>query len=372
MNETKHKESSGPNTTFQPFAGLITREKEPECLEFPFYSLNSRITPNELFFVRNHFTVPKLNLRNWRLKVEGLVDYPYEISYDDLLKLPSRTVEMVLECAGNSRIFLTPKFGGLQWDLGAVGNAEWTGVPLAAVLERARVRAGAVEVVLQGADTGEIKKEPRSPGKIHYAQSLPLVKALGSDVILAYQMNGARLPISNGFPVRAIAPGWYANSSVKWLTRIIVTDRVFRGYFRATEYTFWERREGLPIQLLPVAELEVKAQIARPTLYEVVAAKSVYRVHGAAWTGESEVTKVEVSTNGGRTWKPAKLLGASSRYGWRLWEYNWRVPSRVGRHTVMARATDARGRSQAMQRDPYRGSYMITHVQPIETEVRGM
>ncbi len=370
MKQTKHKGSSGSNTDFQPFAGLITREKEPKNLEFPFFSLNSRITPNELFFVRNHFAGPKLNLRSWRLKVEGLVDYPCEISYDDLLKLPSHTVEVVLECAGNSRIFLTPKVSGLQWELGAVGNAEWTGVLLAAVLERARVQMGAVEVVLEGADTGEIKTEPRSPGKIHYAQSLPLVKALGSDVILAYHMNGAQLPVSNGFPVRAIVPGWYGNSSVKWLTRIIVTDRVFRGYFRAKDYTFWERREGLPIELLPVAEMEVKAQIARPTLYEVLAANAVYRVHGAAWGGESEVKKVEISTSEGRTWKTAKLIGASSKYGWRLWEYHWHTPVRKGRYTLMARATDARSHTQPMERDLHRGNYVITHIQPIEVEVQ--
>jgi len=352
------------------FAGLIIREKDPENLEFPFSSLNSFVTPNEQFFIRSHFAVPKLNPRSWRLKIEGLVDRPCQIDYNDLLGLPSRSVTTTLECAGNSRIFLTPKVGGLQWGLGAVGNAEWTGVPLAAVLERAGVHAGTVEVVLQGADAGEIKKEPQSPGKIHYARSLPLEKALRSEVILAYQMNGAQLPISHGFPVRAVVPGWYGMASVKWLTRIVVTDRVFRGYFQTSDYAYWDQPEGLPIQLLPVAEVEVKAQIARPALHEVVRANSVYRMHGAAWAGESEVTKVEVNTDGGRTWKPAEFLGAASRYAWRLWEYTWHTPSRVGRYTVMARASDARGRVQPMHRDPHRGTYMISHVQPIEVEVQ--
>lgn len=352
------------------FAGLIIREKDPENLEFPFSSLNSFVTPNEQFFIRSHFAVPKLNPRSWRLKIEGLVDRPCQIDYNDLLGLPSRSVTTTLECAGNSRIFLTPKVGGLQWGLGAVGNAEWTGVPLAAVLERAGVHAGTVEVVLQGADTGEIKKEPQSPGKIHYARSLPLEKALQSEVILAYQMNGAQLPMSHGFPVRAVVPGWYGMASVKWLTRIVVTDRVFRGYFQTSDYAYWDQPEGLPIQLLPVAEVEVKAQIARPALHEVVRANSVYRMHGAAWAGESEVTTVEVSMDGGRMWKPAEFLGAASRYAWRLWEYAWHTPSRVGRYMVMARASDARGRVQPMHRDPHRGTYMISHVQPIEVEVQ--
>ncbi len=352
------------------FTGLIIREKEPENLEFPFSTLNSFITPNEQFFIRSHFAVPKLSPRSWRLKVEGLVDRPFEISYDDLLNLPSRSMTMTLECAGNSRIFLTPKVGGLQWGLGAVGNAEWTGVPLAAVLERAGVRTGAVEVVLEGADAGEIKKEPQSPGKVHYARSLPLEKALRSDVLLAHQMNRTPLPISHGFPVRAVVPGWYGMASVKWLTRILVTDRVFHGYFQTADYTYWDQREGLPIQLLPVTEIEVKAQIARPALHEVVPANSVYRMVGAVWAGESEVTKVEVSTNAGRTWKAAELLGAPSRYAWCLWEYRWRTPPRVGRHTVMARATDARGHAQPMHRDRHRGTYMISHVQPIAVNVQ--
>ncbi len=352
------------------FSGLILREKEPENLEFPFSTLTSFITPNEQFFIRSHFAVPKLNPRSWRLTVEGLVDRPFEINYTDLLSLPSRSMMMTLECAGNSRIFLTPKVGGLQWGLGAVGNAEWTGVPLTAVLERAGVRPGAVEVVLEGADAGEIKKDPQSPGKIHFARSLPLEKALRSDVLLAYEMNGTQLPVAHGFPLRVVVPGWYAMASVKWLTRIVVTDRVFQGYFQTADYTYWDQREGLPIQLLPVAELEVKAQIARPALHEVVPARSVYRMHGAAWAGESEVTKVEVSTNAGRTWKAAELLSASSRYAWCLWEYRWYTPPRVGRHIVMARATDARGHVQPMHRDPHRGTYVISQVQPIEVNVQ--
>ncbi len=352
------------------FSGLILREKEPENLEFPFSTFTSFITPNEQFFIRSHFAVPKLNPRSWRLTVEGLVDRPFEINYTDLLSLPSRSMMMTLECAGNSRIFLTPKVGGLQWGLGAVGNAEWTGIPLAAVLERAGVRPGAVEVVLEGADAGEIKKDPQSPGKIHFARSLPLEKALRSDVLLAYEMNGTQLPVAHGFPLRVVVPGWYAMASVKWLTRIVVTDRVFQGYFQTADYTYWDQREGLPIQLLPVAELEVKAQIARPALHEVVPARSVYRMHGAAWVGESEVTKVEVSTNAGRTWKAAELLSASSRYAWCLWEYRWYTPPRVGRHIVMARATDARGHVQPMHRDPHRGTYVISQVQPIEVNVQ--
>jgi DMSO/TMAO reductase YedYZ molybdopterin-dependent catalytic subunit len=364
------REAAVPIAEGQPFAGLIVRDREPENLEFPFSALNSVVTSNEQFFVRSHFAVPKLERDAWRLRIEGLVKHPCVITCDELLRMPSRTVMMTLECAGNSRIFLSPKVSGLQWELGAVGNAEWTGVPLAAVLKRAGVKAGAIEVVLEGADSGEIKKEPVSPGKIHFAHSLPLAKALMPEVILAHSMNGQPLSPSHGFPARVIVPGWYGMASVKWLTRIVVTDETFHGYFQTSDYTYWEQRDELPIQLLPVTEVEVKAQIARPALHEVVPANSVYRIHGAAWTGESEVTKVEVSTDSGGNWEEARLLGEPGPYAWRLWEYHWRTPGQPGSCTVMARATDTRGNIQPMQRDAHRGSYIISHVQPIEVELR--
>ncbi len=351
---------------------LIVRDMEPENLEFPFSRLNSTVTPNEHFFVRSHFPVPKLDLKNWKLRVEGQVERCVEFGYEDLTRMPARTVTMVMECAGNSRIFLSPKVAGLQWELGAVGNAEWTGVPLGAVLREAGLKSDAVEVVLEGADIGQIKREPISPGKISYARSVPLAKALGPDVILAYRMNGEPLPPSHGYPLRAVVSGWYGMASVKWLTRILVIDRSFRGYFQTADYTYWEQRDGLPIQLLPVGEVEIKAEIARPGLHEVVAADTVYRMHGAAWTGESAVTKVEVSTDGAKSWSPACLLGDITGHGWRLWEYYWRTPSQPGPYTLMARATDARGRTQPFERDAHRGTYMITHIQPIEVEVRQM
>ncbi|EEF59049.1 sulfite oxidase [Pedosphaera parvula] len=358
------------NANARPFTGLITRDREPENLEFPFSALSSWIMPNEQFFVRSHFPVPKVDLQTWRLEVEGLVDKPVSLTLEELRGMPSRSVTMVLECAGNSRIFLNPKVSGLQWELGAVGNTEWTGVPLSEVLKKAGVKAGAVEVVLEGMDRGEIKKEPVSPGKISYARSISLTKAMSPEVILAYQMNGEDLTPAHGFPVRAIVPGHYGMASVKWLNRIILLDREFRGYFQTTDYTYWNKQDGMPVQLFPVSEIEVKAEISRPGLHEVVPADSVYRMFGAAWTGESDVVKVEVSTDGAKSWQPAQLLGDPVRYAWRLWEYHWSTPSQPGRYTVMARATDAHGNTQPMDRDMHRGTYVITHVQPIDVQVR--
>src|SRR6266516_599582 len=210
--------------------GRIVRGEDPLNLEMPFSSLDQFITPTEAFYVRTHFPIPKIDKRDWRLRVEGNVEKPFELGYEDLLRMQSRTIAVTLECAGNNRNFLEPKVKGVQWGLGAVGTAEWTGVPLSILLDRAGVKPEAVEVILEGADGGELE-DPKSPaGELKFARSIPLTKAR-NDVLLAYKMNGNDLPPQHGFPVRAIVPGWYAMASIKWLQRIIVTDRPFNGYY---------------------------------------------------------------------------------------------------------------------------------------------
>jgi len=347
--------------------GLIIREKEPLNLEMPFAALDGRITPNERFFVRSHFAIPKLDVASWRLKVDGVVDRPFGLTYDELRALPSKTVTATLECAGNSRAMLVPKAGGLLWQLGAVGNAKWTGVPLSAVLDKAGVRGGAVDVILEGADTGAINDEPKSPGVVSFARSLPIEKARRPEVLLAYQMNGADLSLEHGFPLRVVVPGWYGMASVKWLSRVTVTDKPFDGYWQTFQYSHWDRASGQPV-MRPVTEMQVKSEIARPAFHEQVAPGKPYRVFGAAWAGESEITKVEVSIDGGTTWQPAKLLDESTPFAWRRWEYQWQVPTGANRYTLMARATDKLGRTQPAKHHPDRRSYMINFTLPIEVE----
>src|SRR5262249_49048374 len=231
-----------PSTTEgESFPGLIVRESQPLNLEYPFATLDRFLTPNERFFVRNHFAISSLNSANWRLSVEGATEKPSEFDYAELRRMPSRTVTALLECAGNGRIFLSPKAKGLLWDSGGVGNAEWTGVPLSVVLDRVGIKSEAVEVVLEGHDQCEVQDEPKSPGEIHFARSLP-IETSRRDVLLAYQMNGRDLSPSHGFPLRAIVPGWYGMASVKWLKRIILVDRPFAGYFQTLDYSYFERR----------------------------------------------------------------------------------------------------------------------------------
>lgn len=352
--------------------GMISRQRDPENLEYPFSALDTRrlLTPNEQFYVRTHFEVPEIGARTWNLKVEGEVERPFELSYDELRRMPSRTVTALLECSGNGRVFLEPPRVGIRWELGAVGTAEWKGVPLAAVLERAGLKPNAVEVILEGADRGEFREpNPKTPGVIPYARGLPLAKAKTPEVLLAFEMNGEPLPPRHGHPVRAVVAGWYGMASVKWLKRIVVTDRPFDGYFQTFMYSIWDRRHGLPT-LVPVDEIQVKSEIARPAPFEVVPRGAKYRIFGAAWAGESDVAKVEVSDDGGRTWAEAKLLGEPVRFAWRSWEHDWRTPASSGRHVVIARATDSRGRAQPMKRDPDRRDVVISHGLPTEVEVR--
>jgi DMSO/TMAO reductase YedYZ molybdopterin-dependent catalytic subunit len=354
---------------FKPaFPGMIVRATEPQNLEFPFNALGGPIAPNEHFFVRNHFAAPTIDVKSWKLSVEGAVKQPLTLTYDELLKLPTRSLTATLECAGNGRVFLTPAAGGVQWSQGAIGNAEWSGIPLAAILEKAGVKDGAVEVVFEGADTGQVNSDPKSPGPIAFARSLPLEKAQHSSVILATKMNGADLPASHGGPLRAVVGGWYGTASVKWLTRIIVTETPFRGFWQTLDYTIWTRRDRLPT-LVPITKMEVKSAIARPVAGEIIPSGKPFRIFGAAWAGESAIAKVEVSADAGKSWQVAKLLETPAPLVWTLWEYNW-TPDRHGAVRLLARATDADGKSQPLTRDADRRNYMISHIVPVQVVVK--
>lgn len=347
---------------------MIIREKEPANLEMPFGLLDGWVTPNEQFYIRSHFPVPSVDPKNWRLRIEGAVEKPLELSLDDLRGFTTQTVPATLECAGNGRVFLVPKVKGTQWELGAVGNAHWTGVALGEVLRQAGVKSAAVDVVLEGADIGAISEAPKPAGKIPYARSVPLAKAL-EGVLLVFEMNGEPLAPAHGFPLRAIVPGWFGMAAVKWLQRIVVTEQPFSGYYQTVDYAFW-KQDDAGVALVPITEMQVKASIAKPGINEVIAAGSSFKITGAAWTSEAEITKVEVSTDGGKSWSEASLGGEAVRNCWQLWEWTWPVPNEPGRSVLLARATDSRGRTQPLERDQNRGSYEINHCLPIEVEIR--
>lgn len=353
-----------------PAPGVTVRMHAPQNLESSFADQKDFITTNDQFFVRSHFPVPEIEEPGYKITVSGVVERPFELTLADLKALGATTRPVLLECAGNGRVFLVPQVRGLQWQNGAVGTAEWTGVPLSAVLEKAGVKPSAVEVILVGADKGTIAADPATPGPIHFDRSLPLKKAMQPEVMLAWAMNGEPLPKSHGGPLRLIVGGWYGMASVKWVSRIIVTEKPHQGYWQTFDYSYYSRRDGGLPEMTPITAIEPKAQIARPQMGETVPAGKPYTVRGAAWAGENSIARVEVSTDGGKTWQQAKLVGPEKPHCWRLWEWTWNVPAQAGPAEVLARTVDSAGRGQPEKRDIDRRSYMINHLIPTNVMVR--
>jgi DMSO/TMAO reductase YedYZ molybdopterin-dependent catalytic subunit len=328
----------------------------PENSETPLESLSGWVTPNRLFFVRNHFEPPAIDESTWRLRIEGLVERAVELSLDELLELPQRSVFSTVECAGNGRSFLTPKVHGVQWGAGAIGHAEWTGVPLHVVLERAGVKPGTVEILFEGADVGS---EADHPEPMHFVRSLPLEKALAPDTLLVTRMNGELLETAHGAPLRLFVPGWYGVAAVKWLTRIEAIDHPYRGYYQSKKYTIRQRTPAGE-ETVVVGPMPVKSEIVRPKEDAMLGVGAV-RIFGAAWAGEQAVAGVEVTVDGGSSWQAAELLSTTAPYSWVLWEYLWEV-AEPGRYTLASRATDRLGRTQPDEHDELCGGYHITFV----------
>ncbi len=335
----------------------------PENSETPLQTVHGWVTPNKLFFVRNHFEIPAIDRASWRLRLDGLVKQPLELTYEELTALPERSLFATVECAGNGRSFLRERQPGVQWGAGAIGHAEWTGVPLHVVLERAGLKPQVKEIVFEGADVGT---EADHPQPMHFARSLPLKKALDPNTLLVYRMNGEVLTPSHGHPLRLFVPGWYGVASVKWLSRITASDTHFEGYFQTVKYTVQRRTErGLEAEI--VGPMYVKSEIIRP-LPGAALGLGTNRLFGVAWAGEEAVRAVEVSTDGGATWGEARLIGSPVAHAWSLWEYLWETAT-PGNYTILARAVSASGKTQPMQHDPLNGGYLIHHSRPLPVRI---
>jgi sulfite oxidase len=324
-------------------AGMIVRSARFLDLEMPPEFFDSWLTPVPHFFVRNHMHEPStLDADEWRLNIGGEVEKPLTLSLKDLAKMELRTVTNTLECAGNGRAFQQPRVPGVQWQRGAVGTAEFTGPRLRDVLQHAGVKPTGKHVMFRGLD--EI------PGKVPpFIRSIPIDKATHGDTLVATQMNGASLARHHGFPARALVPGWIGAASCKWLTEIKVLDHEFEGNFmkpgyRMPNHPISPGDEVNPEDTHPLTTLDVKSVIAQPGDGSNLKSRSL-KIRGAAWAGEAAITRVEISTDGGTTWRAARLGGQQARYAWRLWEFDWHAP-KAGEYTIMSRATDDQGRSQ--------------------------
>jgi hypothetical protein len=225
--------------------------------------------------------------------------------------------------------------------------------------------------VLEGADRGVPKEEPKPPGPISYARSIPTARAMEPDVLIAYQMNGQDLTPDHGYPLRAIVPGHYGMASVKWLTDIIAATQPFQGYWQTSDYGYWDDSEGTPVRR-PLAEMKLKSQIARPRVYERLEPDRPYTIFGAAWAGDTDVTEIWISLDGGASWVQGEFLDQINRHAWRRWKYDWITPAQPGRHTLLARARGADQRAQPDDHNPNFGSYVIDHPLPIEVFVAAL
>ncbi len=318
----------------------MTVEETPFIAETPMDAFAEPRTPTSLFFVRNHFDLPRANEDAWRLGVDGLVERPLTLSLPALRSRPARTVSVTLECAGNGRTAMVPPPPGTPWRFGGAGTADFTGVSLRSVLDEARLRPEAKEILFVGADRGEVE-----PGREEaIARSLPTAVALQDDVLLAWAMNGEPLAPAHGFPLRLVVPAWYGVASVKWLVQITALARPFEGYFQKERYVY-VGETGTPHRT-PVTRMRVRAIIGRPADGAVVPAGPL-EVAGTAWSGFGPISLVDLSVDSGRVWSQTELGEPLSEHAATPWRIRW-TPPRPGRYELVARATDDAGNTQPL------------------------
>ncbi|MGQ0734470.1 MAG: sulfite oxidase [Acidobacteriota bacterium] len=347
---------------------LLVRSLRPPDYESPVALLDSWITPVEHFYVRCHLPVPPgLDASSWTLSIDGEVDSAITISVDDLRRLPEASVTTALECAGNGRAFFDPPVAGIQWAKGAIGNARWTGVRLADVLKRVGVRSSARFLIMNGAD--------RPLGTMpDFVRQLPIEKALHPDTLIAWEMNGQPLTPLHGFPLRAIVPGWEGAYYVKWLTHLRVADAESDSFWVTTAYRYPVKRvaPGAAVDakdMAPLTGLVVKSLITRPLDGATLGAGKV-AVAGFAWAGETDVARVDVSTDHGATWQRARLVGDQAKYAWRRFEYTFEA-TRPESCLILSRATDAAGRTQPMTPPWNPSGYLWNAPDDVRIEVKG-
>lgn len=348
--------------------GMITRVTRAQHLETPIGELRNWVIPTDRFFVRSHFGPPPVeSLKDWRLQIGGEVRRPLRLTLADLKGFEKVTLPAVLQCSGNGRAFFSPKTPGTQWEKGAVGNAWWTGVRLADVLEQAGVGPKAGHVQLLGAD------RPALPSVPLFVRSVPIEKAMHAATLLAYEMNGEPLPLLHGAPVRLIVPGWAGDAWVKWLAHLNVQEHEAEGYYMQTAYRMPVKpvRSGetvKPAETVPVADMPVKSLIAHPVEGAVLPLGDLL-IEGVAFTGEGEVVRVEVSLDNGGRWQEAELVGERAAYAWRLWRYAW-TRVQPGSYTILSRATDSRGQTQPITPVWNPGGFLWNAIDRVRMQVR--
>lgn len=356
--------------TFPEKRALILHTDRPPNLESPLRYLREDLTPNDAFFVRWHLAdIPtSVDPATFRLKLGGHVERELSLSLDDLKKrFKPASVVAVNQCSGNSRSHFSPRVPGGQWGHGAVGNARWTGVRLKDLLDKAGVKPGAVEVTFDGLDRGVLPATP------DFVKSLPFERAGDGEVMVAYEMNGEPLPMLNGFPLRLVVPGWFATYWVKALGEIAVLADSFHGYWMDKGYrvpknaAMQESPGDLAKETVPITRMVVRSLLVRPEPGEQVPAGAPYEIEGVAFDGGSGIKRVEVSTDGGKTWADAALGPDLGKYSWRRFRHSWKPVH--GPQTVMARATSNAGETQPDAPGWNRSGYARNLIEPVHVTV---
>jgi DMSO/TMAO reductase YedYZ molybdopterin-dependent catalytic subunit len=342
----------------------------PPNLETPWRYYRDDLTSNEAIYVRWHlqFIPTTVDLRTWRLRIDGHVDRPLDLSMDDLRRMDATSIVAVNQCSGNSRRLFEPHMPGAQWGDGAMGNARWTGVPLRDLLATAGLKAGAVDVSFAGLDRSGYSSVP------DFVKSLSVDQAREAEVLVAYEMNGKPLPLLNGFPVRLVVPGWYATYWVKALSQVAVLTRRFDGYWMAKAY-------GIPAtpnvdesparpaeQTVPISRMNVRSFFTPPGAGFRATRGTLCPLEGIAFDGGAGIHRVDVSSDGGATWREADLGPDLGRFSLRRWRLAWQ-PNKAGRHRLLVRATNRSGATQPTTSGWNRSGYMRNVVEELVVEV---
>ncbi|MEV1328907.1 sulfite oxidase [Micromonospora costi] len=360
-------EVSAPSRLAEPDEGITTEELQLAARNhgIPLEALRYDVTPAGLHYLLIHYDIPELDAQTHTLTIDGAVDRSLTVSLAELRERPRVTRRVTLECAGNGRALLHPRAVSQPWLVEAVGNAEWTGTPLAPLLREAGIGPEAIDVVFTGADHGVERGVEQD-----FQRALPVADALREEVLLAYEMNGAPLLPQHGFPLRLIVPGWYGMAHVKWLRSISVLTETFQGYQNASAYRL---RQSADDPGVPVTRIEPRALVRPPGFPDFMSRTRVVRpgpctVDGRAWSGHAPIVAVEVTTDGGAMWAPATLdEPTGGDFAWRRWHYEW--TAQPGRHVLGARATDASGRTQPVEQPWNRGGFANNLVQRVEVAV---
>ena len=348
---------------------ILLTDRAPQ-LETPLHYFRQDLTPNEAFFVRWHLEgVPtSVDLRTFRLSVTGHVRQPLQLDFDELRsQFEPVSIVAVNQCSGNSRSFFEPRVPGGQWKHGAVGNAKWTGVALKSILNRANVRAGAVDVSFNGLDA------PPLPSVADFAKSLSIDHARDGEVMIAFAMNDQPLPMLNGFPLRLVVPGWYGTYWVKAVTDITVLRYPFSNFWTDKAYRIPNSPNGsespqrLATDTVPINRFNVRSIFVRPEPDETLHAGTPTEMEGVAFDSGFGIRRVEVSIDNGATWTDGRLDRETGKYSWRRWRASW-TPRRRGRYRLMARATNAIGETQSTAQWN-RSGFMWNVIQHVDVQV---